>query len=99
MSPNIQPRAKSAIVPRQRVDPTTRRRIAGHVKGYMVEHRIATNLELAQRAKLHPSIISRVLSGKGPLGLDVFIALHRNLHINANLMLDEDYKPPRVWSP
>jgi hypothetical protein len=63
----------------------------------MREREIRTVRALAHILGIHEATVSKLLSGKGALGLDVFVAVHRKLHIDANQLLDFD--PPGLFGP
>jgi hypothetical protein len=87
-------------VRRREVDAVTRRRISEHVRWWVakVDGRKQADVVDACRKKgylIDDSTVSRVYRGTFlSLGLDVFLALHRGLEIDAQHMLE--YEP--FWS-
>lgn len=81
-----------ATVPRREdVDIKTRLRVAGHLRNKMRELGLS-QVAVAKMIGVSQGAVSRILNGTGALGLDVFIRIHRQLHIDANLLLDVEPK-------
>lgn len=74
------------------VDKRTRWRIAAHVRRVMTE-RTYSQADVCRRTGIAAGNLSKLLSGiDDRVGLDTFIAIHRGLMIDANVLADDD--PP-----
>lgn len=80
---------------REAVDFKTRKRIAGHLRNKMRKMPLSQSAA-AKILGVNQGTLSRVLMADGPVGLDLFIAIHRRLHIDANTLLDVDPEEPKI---
>lgn len=77
------------------IDRRTRWRIAAHVRKVM-EERDISQADLARTTGVDAGNLSKLLRGVDDrIGLEFVLALHRKLHIDANVLLDHD--PPRKF--
>lgn len=77
-------------MPKREVDAKTRARIAEHVRWWMALH-ACNQAAVVEKTGLHNSTVSRIVKERfRSLGLDVFLALHRGLDIDAQTMLEYD---------
>lgn len=72
---------------RESVDIKRRLRIAGHVRNQIRALGI-TQAEAAKMMGVNQGTVSRLINATESLGLDLFIKIHRGLHIDANRLLD-----------
>lgn len=70
-----------------RIDQATRERLVRWLLYKMKELNIPTKKALAKKLGVTPSAVTRALQG-GAIGLDFFIAMHRNLAESANRLLE-----------
>lgn len=77
------------------IDQATRIRVAAHLRSYLRRVQQAnpdfTQKDLAKQLGVSPGQVSRLLNETGrSLGLDLVLAINRNLHIDAEVLLNQD---------
>jgi transcriptional regulator with XRE-family HTH domain len=77
-------------VSEKEIDKPTRDRLVAWLRH--VEPRFRTRGELARQLDVSNATVSNLLNGKTTPGFDVFLKMHRGLHISADQLLDND--PP-----
>lgn len=88
-------RGKVCAVPRQPIlDCRTRQRVAGWLR-YKMDTLGLTPTQAAKTLDVDLAGLSRVLRFGGPIGLNLVVAIHRKLHLDANQLLDFD--PPEKY--
>lgn len=81
------------VMAQSKTDKRTRWRIAAHIRRVMYEREWKA-ADVCRATGVAASNLSKLLAGEDDrIGLDFVLALHRGLHIDANVLLDHD--PPR----
>lgn len=80
------------VMAQSKTDKRTRWRIAAHIRRVMHEREWKA-ADVCRATGVAASNLSKLLAGEDDrIGLDFVLALHRGLHIDANVLLDHD--PP-----
>lgn len=79
--------------PKPYVDPVLRDRLRGWLSFKRKQLRL-TKTALAEMLGFTTAQVSRVLSGRRAVGLDLFVAMRNKLHLPVDAMLDRD--PPAL---
>lgn len=75
------------------IDIKVRRRIAAHLRRVKQESGFASDSAMAAAAGVSRSAMNRALKGERTVGLDFLLALHANLDISIDLLVDDDPAP------
>jgi transcriptional regulator with XRE-family HTH domain len=75
------------------IDIKVRRRIAAHLRRVREESRFPSDAAMAAEAGVSRSAMNRALKGERTVGLDFLLAVHANLGISIDLLVDDDPAP------